>query len=147
LIAFCDGEGDARRGRQIARHLSKCGKCREQTQRIQTEKKMLAVGDGRTAMDGGSGLNGVLSAIAAWQGGRTSMAASEMRERLRQQIQTYFGSPTVRAVDRPGMRAEELLGKANEMLEVFLGTNVAEVVIDDVVRELDWTGMAGERRQ
>jgi hypothetical protein len=147
LIAFCDGEGDARRGRQIARHLSKCGKCSEQAQRIQAEKKMLSASDGGTAADGGRGLNGVLSAIAAWKDGRTSMAASEMRDRLRQQIQTYFGSPTVRVVDRPGMRAEELLGKANEMLEVFLGTNAAEVVIDDVVRELDWKGMAGERRQ
>jgi hypothetical protein len=33
------------------------------------------------------------------------------------------------------------------MLEVFLGANAAEVVIDDVVRELDWMGTGGERCQ
>ena len=108
---------------------------------------MLSAGEGRPAMDTGSGLNGVLSAMAAWQGDRTSMAASQLRDRLRRQIQTYFGSPTVRVVERPGIRAEELLGKANEMLEVFLGANAAEVVIDDAVRELDWMGTGGERCQ
>ena len=42
-------------------------------------------------------------------------------------------------VERPGIRAEELLGKASEMLEVFLGANAAEAVIDDALRGVDWT--------
>jgi hypothetical protein len=48
-------------------------------------------------------------------------------------------------MERPGIRAEELLGKASEMLEVFLGASAAEAVRDDAIRELDWTGTAGER--
>jgi hypothetical protein len=146
LIAFCDAEVDANRSRRIATHLSKCEKCRQQTQLIQAEKSMLSAGDGRLAMNAGAGLNGVLSAMAAWQRGTTS-AASQLSDRLRWQLQTYFGAPAVRAVERPGMRPEELLGKGSEMLEVFLGASAAEVLIDDVVRELDWTATAGERWQ
>ena len=118
---------------------SAANKRRESRQR----REMLSADAGRPAMDTASGLNGVLAAVAAWQSDRSSMAASQLRDRLRRKIQTYFGSPTVRAVERPGIRAEELLGKTNEMLEVFLGANAAEVVIDDVVRELDWRGRAG----
>jgi hypothetical protein len=147
LIAYCDAEGDASRSRRIANHLSKCEKCRKQAQTIQAEKRMLSAAADRPPMDTGSGLSGVLSAMAAWKSDRTSIAASQLRDRLRRQIHTYFGSPTVRVVERPGIRAEELLGKANEMLEVFLGANAAEVVIDDVVRELDWMGRGGEKCQ
>ena len=145
LIAFCDAEGGASRSRRIARHLAKCEKCRNQTQRIQAEKNMLSAGDGRPAMDTRKGLDGVLSAMAAWQGDRATMAASELTNRLRWQIQTYFGFPAARGMERPGIRAEELLGKASEMLEVFLGASAAEAVKDDALRELDWTGTAGER--
>ena len=145
LIAFCDAEGGASRSRRIARHLAKCEKCRNQTQRIQAEKDMLSAGDRRPAMDTKRGLDGVLSAMAAWQGDRATMAASELTNRLRWQIQTYFGFPAARRMERPGIRAEELLGKASEMLEVFLGANAAEAVKDDALRELDWTGTAGER--
>ncbi|MCX6632805.1 MAG: hypothetical protein NTW28_34835 [Candidatus Solibacter sp.] len=93
-------------------------------------------------MDSKQGLAGVLSAIAAWQGSQTSVAASELKARLRWQIETYFGSPAVRVVECPGMRAEELLGKASQILEVFLGPAAAEAVSDDVFRGMDW--VAGE---
>ena len=145
LIAFCDAEGGANRSRRIARHLSKCEKCRNQTQRIQAEKTMLTAGAVRPAMDTGERLEWSAVGGGAWKGDRTSMAASELRNRLRWQIQTYFGSPAVRAVERPGIRAEELLGKASEMLEVFLGASATEAVKDEVLRGLDWTGTAGER--
>jgi hypothetical protein len=145
LIAFCDAEGSASRSRRIARHLSKCEKCRNQTQRIRTEKAMLTAGDVKPAVDAKRGLDELLSAVAAWKGDRTSVAASELTNRLRWQIQTYFGSPAVRAVERPGIRAEELLGKASEMLEVFLGASATEAVKDEVLRGLDWTGTVGER--
>jgi len=144
LIAFCDSEVGASGSLRIASHLAKCDKCRNQTQRIQAEKQMLSAGDGRPAIDTRNGLDGVLSAVAAWQGDRATMAASELTNRLRWQIQTYFGFPTARRMERPGIRAEELLGKASEMLEVFLGASAAEAVRDDAIRELDWTGTAGE---
>jgi anti-sigma factor RsiW len=145
LIAFCDAEGGASRSRRIAKHLAKCDKCRKQTQRIRAEKNMLSAGDGRQAMDTGQGLDRVLSAMAAWQGDRATMAASELTNRLRWQIQTYVGFPAARGMERPGIRAEELLAKASEMLEVFLGPSAAEAVKDDALRELDWTTTAGER--
>ena len=145
LIAFCDAEAGVSRSRRIARHLAKCEQCRNQTQRIQAEKDMLLAGAGRPAMDTRNGLDGVLSAMAAWKSDRSTMAASELTNRLRWQIQTYFGFPTARGMERPGIRAEELLGKASEMLEVFLGASAAEAVRDDAIRELDWTGTAGER--
>jgi len=144
LIAFCDAEGGASRSRRIERHLAKCEKCRKQTERIRAEKDMLSGGSGRPAIDT-RGLDGVLSAMAAWHGDRATMAASELTNRLRWQIQTYFGFPAARGMESPGIRAEEMLGRASEMLEAFLGTNAAEAVKDDALRELDWTRTAGER--
>jgi hypothetical protein len=113
-------------------------------QRIQAEKEILSAGDDRPPTDTHIGLGGVLSAMAAWQGNPSNVAASELRSRLRWQIQTYLGSPAVFVVERPGIRAEELLGKAGEILEVFLGPDAADAVRDDVLRGLDWTGTAAE---
>jgi hypothetical protein len=106
---------------------------------------MLSAGAGRAEVDTGEGLNGVLSAIGAWQRERTSVAASQLRDRLRGQIQMYFGSPAVGVVEPPGIRTEELLGKASEILEVFLGASAAEAVKDDALSGLDWTATVGER--
>ena len=147
LVAFCDAEGGADRNRRIAKHLSKCEKCRNQLRRIRSEKDKLSAGAAIPAMDSKRGLAGMLSAITAWQGSPTSVAASELKGRLRRQIETYFGSPAVLTVERPGIRAEELLGKASQILEVFLGPNAAEAVRDDVFRGLDWAGPAGETRR
>ncbi|MGA2274483.1 MAG: hypothetical protein ABSH00_13090 [Bryobacteraceae bacterium] len=94
-------------------------------------------------MESGQGLAAVLSAIAAWREGRNGAAASELKARLRWQMETYFGSPAALAVERPGMQVEEMFGKANEMLEVFLGPGAAEAVRDDVFRGLEWTEPAG----
>lgn len=138
LIAFCDAETGADRSRRIAKHLSKCEQCRNQLRRIQSEKDEFSAGAATPAMDSQQGLDGVLSAITAWQGSQTSVAASELKGRLRWQIETYFGSPAVLVMERPGIRAEELLGKASEILEVFLGPSAAEAVTDEVLRGLDW---------
>jgi len=144
LVAFCDAEAGAGRSRRVAKHLSKCEKCRDQLRRTQGEKGALSAGAAASAMDGKQGLAEVLSAIAVWRGSHTSGAASELKRRLRCQIETYFGSPAVLVVERPDIRAEELLGRASEILEVFLGPNAAEAVRDDVLRGLDWAGPAGE---
>jgi hypothetical protein len=60
-----------------------------------------------------------------------------LRSRLRWQIETYFGSSAVAVVERPGMPAEELLGRASEILDVFLGPAAAEAVRDEVLGGLD----------
>jgi hypothetical protein len=145
LVAFCDAETGAYRSRRIAGHLAKCERCREQLRRMEIEKEELAAGAMAPAIDSSQGLAGVRSAIAAWQDGQ-SWAASALKNRLRWQLETYFGSPALLAVDRPGIRAEELLGRTGEMLDVFLGPNAAEAVRDDCLSGLSFAGPAEETR-
>jgi anti-sigma factor RsiW len=142
LIAFCDAEAGADRSRGIAKHVSKCERCRNQVRRIQSEKDELSAGAATPAAENNQGLAGVLSAIAAWQSTETSLAASELKRRLRRQIETYFGTPAALVVKRPGIRAEEVLGKTSKLFEVFVGPDAAEAVRDDVLRGLDWAGRA-----
>jgi hypothetical protein len=142
-MAFCDAETGAYRSRRIARHLAKCESCRDLLRRIEREKNELSADAMAPAIDGRQGLAGVRSAIAAWQGGQ-SWAASELMSRLRWQIETYLGSPAVGLVERPGIRAEELLGQTSQILDVFLGPDAAEAVRDDVLSRLGFAGPAEE---
>jgi hypothetical protein len=138
LIAFCDAEAGEAQSRRIAGHLAGCEACREQVRRIRSENEDLAACAAAQAPDSGQGLAGVRSAMAAWREGRAEGAASELKSRLRSQVATYFGSPAILVVDRPGIPAEELLGRTGEMFDVFLGPEAAEAVTDDVFRGLDW---------
>ena len=140
LIAFSDGEAGASRIRQTENHLSKCERCRHELRRIQVEKEKLSVGATTLELDREQGLAGLHSAISAWQSGKTSAAASAVKNRLRGQMETFLGSPAAVMIQRPDMRTEELLGEVREMLEVFLGASVAEAVIDDVLRGVDCVG-------
>lgn len=136
LLAFCDGEAGTDRSRRIASHLARCEKCRDRLRLIQSEKDELSAGDAKPAMGSKRALAGVLTAMATWQGTKTTVAKSELTRRLRWQIETYFGSPAVSVVEGHGIRVEELLGKTSEMLDVFLGPSAAEAVKDDVLRGL-----------
>ena len=83
--------------------------------------------------------------MAAWQGDRTTAGGVRIDEAGCGGKSRHILDPRpLVVVERPGIRAEELLGKASEILEVFLGANAAEAVKDDVLRGLDWTGTAGE---
>ncbi len=144
LVALCDAEAGAGRSRRIAKHLSKCEKCRDELGRIELERDELSARAAGPAMDSRPDLDAVRSAIAAWQEGRNGVAASELKARLRWQIETYFGSPAVLAAESPDIRAEEMFGKASVMLEAFLGPDAAEAVRDDVFRGVDWARPAGE---
>ena len=95
------------------------------------------------AIDSPQGLAKVRSAIATWQDGR-SWAASELQNRLRWQLETYFGTPALLVVERPEMRAEELLGRTSEMLDVFLGPEAAQAVRDDCLSGLSFAAPAEE---
>ena len=143
LIAFCDAETGAYQSRRIARHLAKCDRCRNQLRRIEREKEELSAGSVATAIDSPEGLAGVRSAMATWQDGQ-SWAAPELKNRLRWQLETYFGSPALLVVERPGIRAEEFLGRTGEMLDAFLGPNAAEAVRDDCLSGLGFAGPAGK---
>lgn len=137
LVAFCDGEAGPVRTRRISGHLAKCKRCGNQLRRIRSEKGDLSAGAWMPAPDTRQSLAGVLSAIADWRRSPNSVRATELKSRLQLQIETYFGSPAVSVVERPGMPAEEFLGRANAMLEAFLGPAAAEAVRDDVLDELD----------
>ena len=136
LLALEDGEAGAGPGRRIAKHLARCQTCRLEMRRIQREKNVLAP-DPATESETRQGLAGVLSAIADWR--RNSTGAAELKSRLRTQIETYFGSSALLTVERSGMPAEELLGKTNEMLDVFLGQPAAEAIAEDVLNGLGCT--------
>lgn len=144
LLAFCDAEAGVARSRRIAGHLLKCEKCRGRLRVIRSEKEELAAGAEAQPVDSRPGLAAVLSAIAAWRDDRAAGAASELKSRLRAVIETYFGASAMLVVDRPGLRAEELLGRASGVFEVFLGPEAAEAIREDVLRELDWAAPAGE---
>jgi hypothetical protein len=144
LVAFCDAETGASRSCRIAGHLAKCETCRGQLRRIEKEKAELSAGAVAPAIGGLPGLAGVLSAIATFQSSQSSAAASELKSRLRWQIETYLGSPAVGLVERPGIRAEELLGQTSQILDVFLGPDAAEAVRDDVLSGLGFAGPAEE---
>jgi hypothetical protein len=144
LVAFCDAETGAYRSRRIAGHLAKCEPCRGQLRRIEKEKAELSAGAVAPAIGGLPGLAGVLSAIATFQSSQSSAAASELKSRLRWRIETYLGSPALLALERPGIRTEDLLGTTSQMLDVFLGPDAAEAVTDDCLSGLGFAEPAGE---
>jgi len=94
------------------------------------------------AIDSWESLAGLLSAIACWRRNPAGPGASELKSRLRWQIEKYLGSPAVLVVDRPGMPAKELLGKTSEILDVFLGPAAAEAVRDEMLG-----GLGSARRE
>jgi anti-sigma factor RsiW len=145
LVAFCDAETGASRSRRIAAHLAKCERCRDRLRRIEREKEELSAGAVAPAIDSPQGLAGVRSAMATWQDGQ-SWATAALKNRLRWQLETYFGFPALLAVDRRGIRTEELLGRTSEMLDVFLGPDAAEAVRDDCLSGLSFAGPAEEMR-
>ncbi len=135
LIAYFDGEaGDSHR-RRIVKHLTKCQTCSGELRRIQRERSEMSAGIATPELDNRESLAGLLSAIAHWRSESTGPA--ELRHRLRSQIEWYFGSTALPVVERSGMPAEELLGTASEMLDVFLGQAAAQAVKDDVLSGLD----------
>ncbi|MEI9975364.1 MAG: hypothetical protein WDO73_26845 [Ignavibacteriota bacterium] len=133
LVAFCDGEDGQDRGRGIERHLAKCERCREQFTRIRSEKAGLsAAGHGMPAIDTRHGLAALQSDMDRWRRDPAASGASQLRCRLRSQIETYLGTSAGSVLERTGMPAEELLGKTSELLAVFLGQAAAEAVEDEV---------------
>jgi hypothetical protein len=144
LIAFCDAEAGTASSRRIASHLAKCGRCREQLERIKREKDDLAAGVAVPAVEGRQDLAALRAAIAAWREGRNGAAAAELRARLRGQLETYFGARAAAVADCPDIREEELFGKASEMIEIFLGPGAAEAARDDIFRGVDWAKAAEE---
>jgi anti-sigma factor RsiW len=144
LVAFCDGQGTPAGNRRVAAHLASCDQCRQRLRQIQTEKDEIAASAAAPLPDDGAGLAGILSAIQAWRQGRGGPAAAQLRTRLHDQIETFFGAPTLSAIERPGVRPEELLARTTTLLEVFLGPDAAEALRDDVLRDLHWAAPAGE---
>ena len=145
LIAYGDGETGAERSRRIAKHLSKCEKCHEELRRIEREKDELSVretGDARGDLQ--PDLAGLLTSVAAWREGRTAVLASNVMSRVRWQLEVYLGSAAASHLERPDMRAGELLAKTGEVLEAFLGPAAADAVREDVLAGLECARAAAE---
>jgi anti-sigma factor RsiW len=145
LMAYSDAQFDAERSRRIVGHLRTCEKCRAELDRIGHEKKRLApVAPGLPpSFDVKRGLAAVLAAIA----GLEEAAAPELRTRVREQIETYFGAGAASLFERPGMPSTEMLAKTLALVATFLGRDAAEAVVDDVVRGLDCAGLSAEIAQ
>jgi hypothetical protein len=144
LIAYCDAETGAARGRRIARHVAKCEPCSGRLRQIRSEKEKLSAGTAAPALEGGQDLDALLEAMAAWQEGRDGGAASELASRVQWQLEKFFGAPAARTLEQRGPRAEHVLGEAGRMLEVFLGPEAGEAVRDECLRGLAWARPAGE---
>jgi hypothetical protein len=141
LIAFHDAQFDPEPGRRIVSHLQKCEKCRAELDRIGHEKDGFAAVKGRApALDVKRGLAAVLAAIAAGE----QAAEPELRGRVREQIETYFGAGAASRFERPGMPGNEMLAKTMTLVTTFLGRDAAEAVVDDIVHGLDCAGLNAE---
>jgi anti-sigma factor RsiW len=140
LIAFCDAQFDPEPGRRIVSHLQKCEKCRAELDRIGREKDGFAAASRAPALDVKRGLAAVLAAIAAGE----QAAEPELRGRVREQIETYFGAGAASRFERPSMPGNEMLAKTMALVTTFLGRDAAEAVVDDIVHGLDCAGLNAE---
>jgi len=142
LLAYCDGEA----GGRIARHLAGCRRCRERLEQIRTEKAALAAAH-PIGPDQEPQLTGLFGAISAWQSNESNGARLHLRRRVRERVETFCGAAAVGTVDHPGVREEKLLGTSNEIFDAFLGPAAAEVIQDDLLRELRWNLPLGETNE
>jgi hypothetical protein len=145
LVAFSDAQFDSERGRRIVSHLRQCERCRAELDRIGREKDSLAALETgcAPAIDVKRGLAAVLAALAGWE----EEAAPELRSRVREQIEVYFGAGAASLFERPGMPATEMLAKTLALVATFLGRDAAEAVVDAIVRGLACAGLSAEVAQ
>jgi anti-sigma factor RsiW len=137
LVAFSDAELGPARAERIARHLWECPQCQTELDRISKEKSHLSGGPGA---DAAPGLASLLATVARWQEPPTP----ELRDRARAQIEMYFGSGAPSFVDRPGIRADELLAKTLALTAAFLGPEAAEAVVGEILDGLDCAALTAE---
>ena len=142
LVAFSDAELDSGRSQRIARHLQECPKCQAALECISKEKRdFSALADGLPPAAGvPRGLAAVLQAIAGWR----QAAAPELRSRARAQIEIYFGCGAASMLERPDIRADELLAKTLALMAAFLGQDAAEAAVEDILRGLDCAALTAE---
>jgi anti-sigma factor RsiW len=141
LVAFSDAELGPARSRRIARHLQNCSKCQASLERISKEKHDFSALPGELGPAGiQEGLTALLQAIARWH----EPAAPELRSRARAQIEIYFGHGAASLMERPGVRADELLAETLALMAAFLGQEAAEAVVGDILRGLDCAALTAE---
>jgi anti-sigma factor RsiW len=142
LVAYSDAELNAGRSRKIAKHLQICARCQASLDGIAQEKRDFSSLAGGTPLPGDlkRGLAAVLAAAAGWQ----QPPAPEIKNRVRIQLETYFGSGTASFVDRPDIHADELLARTFGLVRGFLGQEAAEAVAGDILRGLDCAALTAE---
>lgn len=148
LMAFCDVEAGSAGGRRIAKHLLKCEKCRGEVLRIEGEKDQLSIAQPTgTVEELQPGLAALTSSMSAWRNGRTVILASQVKNRVRSQIEVYLGSPAISLVEHPGMGPEELFARSGEILDALLGPSAAAAVRDEVLSGLDCARTVAETQR
>ena len=142
LVAFSDSELDSGRSLRVARHLQDCARCKAALDDIALQKQDLSAGRRPVSPspDARAGLAGVLRTIARWR----EASDPELSGRAREQIEIYFGSGAASFVERPGIRAEELLARTLALMAAFLGPEAAEAVAGDLLRGLDCAALSAE---
>ncbi len=141
LVAFSDAELGPARAERISRHLQSCPKCQAALDRVAREKQQLSELPGaRPEVDLKPGLTALLAAIARWQ----EAPAADLRRRARTQIELYFGCGAASFMDRPDIRADELLAKTLALFDAFLGREAAEAIAEDILRGLDCAALTAE---
>ena len=146
LIAYRDRELTGRKAQRVAQHCARCARCRSEYERLGGEAALLACAvPGAAGFDPEPGLSRLLAAVASWEQTRDSQAAaSPLRERLRAQLQIYFGSQTARLADAPGCDERELLARAECLLSTFLGRANAAGVLAQILDVANGGLAAGE---
>ncbi len=134
LIAFRDGELSGRQARRVENHLAQCRRCRNECGRIAAETQAFAMaGSCLPQLDLARGVSDVLSRIAARQEmANDARAEAAVRERLREQLQIFFGAGAAKLADPAGSPDSDVLRKADRLFTAFLGRPAAEMVLDEI---------------
>jgi hypothetical protein len=144
-VALDDGELDARRTRRVRLHVDKCSRCTCELDRIQQQKRFLALPRFVDAAAMRESLGPVMADVASWPGTHACERSRDVwRSRVRTQLELYFGSGLVAAFVKPDIPDDELASQAQKLLTTFLGRESAAAVICDILRGGGYAGAPGE---
>ncbi len=133
LIAYHDLELSARRARRVSAHLSRCARCRHEYERVKDEVRVLSgvVPEVREASPA-LGLARLITAVAEMEAA-CAATADDMRQRVREQLQIYFGEGTVAAAEAGAEDGPALLRRAEGLFTTFLGADCAARLMDEIL--------------
>lgn len=134
LVAYHDSEVPPRRAHRVAAHLECCASCRREYERISAEAAEFSASAAADAhgFDRAAGLARLMSAAAGIEMPSTP-AADQMRRRVRQALQLYFGAGTAALAEAAAPDEQALLRRAESLFAAFLGWGCAARLIEEIV--------------